>query len=213
MDKEAVLEKITDQQPRLIYVSGKTCTGKTTFAHFLEQHGYKKVELDKVVTHAVVIPFNVQPGDGFRTAYRDEGPREQTSAFTDAAKLEIIESLKTSSLVVEGAIAKPRILGEIFSGELKDFVFVYFHPIHADVYEQRILSRFIGGAKDGTAGLPKDFWALVQEPDLEEFKKTDVIVQGIHQAIKQYAAKSMEESKVRLEGFRVSFPDIAVVEL
>lgn len=213
MTLETVEEKIKLQQPRLIYLSGKTCTGKTTFASYLEQHGYKKVELDKIVMESVVVPFGVASGDGFRTAYRDLGPMEQVNAFIGAAKLEILKKLQDSSLVVEGAIANPRILGEVFSDTLKEFVFVYFHPIHADVYEQRILSRFTTGAKDGSSGLPKDFWTLVQDSDLEEFKTTDKVNAGIQAAIKTYAAKSMEESKVRLEGFQASFPEIAVVEI
>lgn len=213
MTLETVKEKVKLQQPRLIYLSGKTCTGKTTFASYLEQHGYKKVELDKIVMESVVVPFGVPQGDGFRTAYRDLGPSEQVSAFIGAAKLEILKRLKESSLVVEGAIANPRILGEVFSDNLKDFVFVYLHPVHADIYEQRILSRFIAGAKTSNTGLPKDFWALVQDSDVEEFKATDKVNAGIQTAIKTYAAKSMEESKTRLAGFQVSFPEIAVVEI
>lgn len=213
MTTESIVEKVKHQQPHLIYLSGKTCTGKTTFANYLEQHGYKKIELDKIVMESVVVPFGVAPGDGFRTAYRDVGPAEQTKAFIGAAKLEILKKLQESSLVIEGAIATPRILQEVFSGDLKDFVFVYFHPVHAAMYEQRMLSRFISGAKTGNAGLPKDFWELIQAADLDEFKNTGRVNPGIELAIKTYAAKSMEESKSRLEGFRASFPDIAVVEL
>lgn len=213
MTTEKILEKVQHQQPRLIYLSGKTCTGKTTFANYLVQHGYKKIELDKIVTESVVIPFGVLPGDGFRTAYRDLGPVEQTNAFIGAAKMEISKKLEEASLVVEGAIASPRILGELFSGEFKSFLFIYLHPVHADIYEQRILSRFEAGAKSDSAGLPKDFWELIQVSDLQEFKNTDKVSSGILTSIKVYAAKSMEESKKRLEGFQAAFTDIAIVEI
>jgi hypothetical protein len=213
MTTDSIVERVRQYQPRLIYLSGKTCTGKTTFANYLEQYGYKKVELDKIVTESVVIPFNVAPGDGFRTAYRGLGPAEQTNAFVVAAKQEILNAVQESALVVEGAIADPQILKRVFSGELTDFVFVYFHPVHAEIYEERILSRFVDGAKTGNAGLPKNFWELVQDANLEEFRVTGNVSPGIHAAIKAYAANSMEESKSRLESFQASIPDIAIVEL
>ena len=213
MNTETILEKIQQQKPNLVYVSGKTCTGKTTFAEHLVAGGYHKVELDKVVQESVVVPFGVAAGDGFRTAYRGLGPQEQTSAFTRLANLEIQNRIKESPVVVEGAVATSQILKGIFSGNLTDFVFIYFHPINPEVYEQRILSRFVGGAKTGSSGLPKYFWELVKDADLEEFKKTDVVNLGIKNAIKEYAKRSMLESKERLESFRVDFPNLAVVEI
>ena len=212
MITEKVLEKIQHQLPRLIYISGKTCTGKTTFAKYLSQHGYKKVELDHIVTESVIIPFNVVPAEGFRTAYRGLGSEEQVGAFTNSAKLEILKELQKSSVVVEGAIASPQILGEIFSDNPKDFVFIYLHPAHADTYEERIRSRFVVGAKNGTSGLPKDFWELVKQSDFDEFKNTNKVNSEIETAIKEYAAKSMRESEERLASFQSYFQDIAVVK-
>ncbi len=58
----------------------------------LEKLGYLKIELDTIVTQSVVIPFNVSPLNGFRTAYREDGPIEQTEAFITAAKSEIEKS-------------------------------------------------------------------------------------------------------------------------
>ncbi len=213
MDKETILHTISRQKPRLIYVSGKTCTGKTTFANVLQQHGYSVVELDTVVMNSVVIPFRVATGDGFRTAYRDAGPTEQAQAFISAARTEITQRRDDSSLVVEGAIDKPRILHEIFSDELGDFMFIYFHPVHLDRYIERIVARFVAGGGGQTAGLPKDFWALVSEMDLANFKHTGVMNEGITSAITHYAEKSMEESKERLRGFQDTFPDVVVTEV
>ncbi|MEI8339472.1 MAG: hypothetical protein WCF94_02295 [bacterium] len=213
MSKELVLKTVEEQKPRLIYLSGKTCTGKTTFSNELEQQGYTKIELDKIVMRSVVTPFNVNPGDGFRTAYRGLGPKEQIDEFVKATKEEITKRVQETSLVIEGAIATPEILSAVFSGDLTDFTFIYFHPVNIDVYEGRILSRFIAGAKDGSSGLPKDFWSLVKDSDLDEFKSTDHVNSGIKNAINEYAIKSMNESQIRLAGFKTYFPNIIVIEI
>lgn len=213
MDESQLTQKISEQKPRLIYVSGKTCTGKTTFANLLEQHGYTKIELDKIVTDSVVIPFNLPPADAFLTAYRDDGPVEHTEAFISAARQDIAEKLRYSSLVIEGAIAKTRILKEIFKDGLEEFLFIYFHPVNIEVYMDRIRSRFIAGARNNTSGLPKHFWALVQDNDLAHFMDTNTLNEGIENSIKEYAGLSMQESVARLEHLKSEFPDICVVEI
>ncbi len=61
MKKEEILAEIENQKTRIVYVSGKTCTGKTTFANEVHALGYVGIELDKIVTTAVIEPFNIQP--------------------------------------------------------------------------------------------------------------------------------------------------------
>ncbi|MDR3547735.1 MAG: hypothetical protein P4M11_05635 [Candidatus Pacebacteria bacterium] len=213
MEKENLLKEIKATKPRIIYVSGKTCTGKTTFANEMRAEGYVQIELDTIVTNSVVIPFNLPAGEAFLTAYRDAGPTEQTEAFITAAKSEIAEKAKSSPIVIEGAIAKSRILKEIFSNELADFFFVYFHPVHLENYIERIRTRFTAGVVDGTTGLPKHFWDRTREVDVESFIVTLKMNEGIERAIKEYAGISMKESEERLAHLRESFPDIHVVEV
>jgi guanylate kinase len=213
MNAAEVANKIEEQKPRVVYLSGKTCTGKTTFANELARHGYSIIELDPIVTRSVVVPFGVKPGDGFLTAYRDIGSPEQTQAFIDAAKEEIRGKAKSSPVVVEGAIATSRILKEVFSSELSDFQFVYLHPVNGDVYSRRIKERFVTGAATGTSGLPKHFWEIVDERDLEHFVNTGEVNTGIEKAIDEYTKLSMLESSNRLKLFQEEFNDIQVVEI
>ncbi|MFM2423800.1 MAG: hypothetical protein RLZZ70_187 [Candidatus Parcubacteria bacterium] len=208
-----VIDKIEEQKPRVVYLSGKTCTGKTTFAKKLQELGYLIIELDPVVMKSVVIPFDVKPGEGFLTAYRGMGSKEQTQAFIDAAKKEIQEKIKYSPIVVEGAIATTHILKEVFSGNLNDFRFVYLHPINPEVYTARIKERFIAGAATGTSGLPKHFWEMVDQTDLENFVSTKELNIGIEKALEKYTKLSILESKKRLEHFQDEFNDIQVVEI
>lgn len=208
-----VINEIEEQRPKIVYLSGKTCTGKTTFAKKLQELGYSIIELDPVVMKSVVVPFGVKPGEGFLTAYRGIGLKEQTQAFTDAAKKEIQEKIKFSRVVVEGAIATSHILKEVFSDNLNDFRFVYLHPVNPEVYSARIKERFIAGAATGTSGLPKHFWEMVDQIDLKHFVSTEKLNAGIEKALEEYTRLSMLESKKRLELFQEDFNDIQVVEI
>lgn len=213
MNQTEIASKITEEKPQVVHVSGKTCTGKTTFASALEEQGYLKIELDKIVTDSVVVPFNVLSGDAFLAAYRDEGPSEQTEAFIVAARKEISTKMTTSPLVIEGSIAKTRILKEVFKGHVEDFVFIYFHPVNIETYIERIRARFVAGARKKTAGLPKHFWAHVQEADFKEFLDMDILNEGIENSIRNFASASMQESNERLNHLKTGFPDICVVEV
>lgn len=213
MKTEEVISKIQVQSPKVVYLSGKTCTGKTTFAKKLHELGYSIIELDTVVMRSVVTPFGVDPGEGFLTAYRGTGLKEHTQAFVDAAKKEIAERLKSSPVVVEGAIATPQILKEVISENLEDFKFVYLHPVNQEVYSAQIKERFTAGATTGTSGLPKHFWEMLDQTDLEHFVTTQELNEGIEKTVEAYVALSMSESLNRLNLFQEEFSDILVVEI
>lgn len=214
MTKEEILNDIKIKEPRIVYISGKTSTGKTTFAKELQVEGYLNIGLDEIVIASVVEPFKINPpGEAFVIAYRDIGPKEQIDAFISAARGAISKDIATSKIVIDGAIAKSKILKEIFSKELTDFYFVYFHPTDFEKYEKRICERFItGGATDST-GLPKNFWALVNNNDMELFKKTLILNDGLKKAIHDFTYESMKESDKRLDDFKKSFSNIHVVEV
>jgi guanylate kinase len=214
MTKDEVINDIKLKKPRIVYISGKTSTGKTTFSKELQTAGYKGIELDNVVTESIVKPFNITPTtEAFMTAYRDTGPKEQVAAFIFAARENILKEITTSSVVVDGAIARSRILKEVFSGELADFYFVYFHPTDVEEYKRRITERFIAGVHTGTTALPKNFWALISDGDVGQFKLTGVLNENLKKAIADFVSGSIEESKQRLFDFKQQFPDIYVVEV
>ncbi len=214
MDKDTAIKEIIKRKPKIIYVSGKTCTGKTTLADEVASRGYAKIELDDIVNDSVVIPFNISAVDeAFITAYCDTGPAEQVAAFIAAAQNEITKKLSPPGIVIEGAIAKSRILKEIFSGKLSDFFFVYLHPVDLESYKEKIRTRFVAGAADKTSGLPKFFWNFVQNSDFEQFIKTNHLNEGLERSIGEYAIISMQESKERLRHFKENFSNILVIEV
>lgn len=214
MTTEEVLNNIKNEKPRIVYISGKTSTGKTTFANQLQAQGYTIIELDEIVKSSIEQAFGIKTqSEAFITAYRDSGPSEQTEAFILAVREKILKEIKISPVVIEGAIAKSRILKEIFSGELADFYFVYFHPVNHEIYRDRIKERFVGGVATNSTGLPKGFWSIVEDRDLEDFKQTRVLNDKLEKAIVDFSNISMKESGERLDHFKESFTGIHVVEI
>ena len=115
MKIDEILQKIKENKPKIIYISGKTSTGKSTFSNNIRDFfGYHIVDLGSIVFKSVIEPFSVAPSESFITTYRDTEPREHVSAFISATKNAINSQLKSSPVVIEGAIAKSRILKEIF---------------------------------------------------------------------------------------------------
>jgi hypothetical protein len=213
LSKEQVIKSIGEQRSRLVYVSGKTCTGKTTFANELHLFGYVPIELDQIVTRSVIDQFHVHSREAFLAAFRGDGPIEHIDAFIAAARAEIIERRKSADLAIEGAVEKVWILEKIFSDELADFRFVYFHPVNLDSYVERIRTRFIAGKASTACGLPKDFWALVHQEDIYFFLATNAINERLDDSLHAYATRSMAESIERLQRFQAAYPDLTVVEV
>lgn len=214
MNEYEILEIIKNKKPKLIYISGKTSTGKSTFSKKLKDlYDYSVVDLGEVVFKSVIEKFSSDPVETFITVYRDTEPKEYVNTFIKATKNEILSKLNFSPVVVEGAIAKSRIINQIFSGELKNFMFIYFHPINHDKYAQRIKQRFISGAENNTTDLPKLFWFFIDQIDLEQFIKTKILSKGLNEAIDQYTNISMEESNERLKHFQKKFSNINIIEI
>ena len=59
---EAVKNLLDQNNPRLIFIIGKTCTGKSTFAKSLDEQNYKHLELDYIVLESVIKKFKLSNG-------------------------------------------------------------------------------------------------------------------------------------------------------
>jgi hypothetical protein len=212
MKAHEALRRIAEERPRVVYLSGKTCTGKTTLAQKLGQEGYSIIELDPIVKESVAIPFGLPDGDAFIAAYRDQGPAGSADAFAHAARAAIEASLKASPVVVEGAIASSRVLKAVMSGPLSDFSFIYLHPVDQAAYAERIRARLVAAGGTGSAGLPNGFWRIAPSQAVKEFKETGIMPPELEKAIGRYVQASIEESEKRLADFQGAFPKILVVE-
>ena len=85
MTIEVAYRLVTKQQPHLVYVSGKTSTGKSTFAKRLaEEFNYAIIELDQIVLKAVEQRFGeASEKSAFIEVYRNRDEREWIDAFVN----------------------------------------------------------------------------------------------------------------------------------
>lgn len=215
MTAEEIYNFVKTNKPSLVYLSGKTSTGKSTFANKLVQDfGYKVVELDQIVKSAVIQRFNLtNEGTTFVEVYRGRDKMLWIEEFVKAARNLIEKHLNNGELlVIEGAVAHPITLSEVLAG-YPDFMFVYFHPQTVDNYIRNLTQRFMQTNEQENAALPAAFWKLIDQTEFKSFCKSRIITKSLSQSIREYAKLSQEESNKRLREFKNNFRDIKIVEI
>ncbi len=207
-----MLQVVRYKRPQLIYLSGKTATGKSTFANTLEQElDYRVIELDKLMEQTVIHPLHLADNElGYIEVYRKRGKMEWIQRFVAAGQ----ELMKADNrpTVVEGSIAHPLTLQEFFAGS-PDFMFVYFHPANISTYKRYITNRFLTATATYNANLPKTLWDQVDKDAFQQFCKDRVLTPNLRKAIDHYAATSQQESKERLDKFQKYFKGIRIIEI
>jgi hypothetical protein len=215
MTTDEIYDSVKNNKPKIIYVSGKTSTGKSTFTRRLTQDfGYKIIELDQMVLYAVIKPLKL-PNDGsvFVEVYRNRDKRVWIQLFVQVTRDLIKSYLDNKELVIiEGALANPITLQEILA-EYPELTFIYFHPKALDTYIRNLTTRFMSTNKQDRAGLPTGFWSMIDPDEFELFCKTREVTEKLNDSIKKYALLSQEESDKRLESFKSHFANIVIVEV
>lgn len=210
-----VYQRLRETKPPLVYLSGKTCTGKSTFANKLkETAGYAVVDLDSVVFESVIRPLGLtDEGNAFLQVYRDDPKHEWVELFVAAAR-DAIGNLRRQgrAVVVDGALANTRTLAAILDG-CSGIACIYFHPAGLAAYTRNITGRFTLATKDFSSGLPGAFWELIDRQEFDAFCTSRVLTPGLGSSIARYARLSRTESTKRLRAFRAAFPDITVVHI
>ena len=214
METRDLIDEIKRSKRTLIYIGGKTATGKTTLAIKLSNElGFSCVSLDAIVKKEIVEKFQVvDVSEAYIAAYRDEETTEWRDTFI-AHSRHVIESQIDTGIILEGAIASPSTLQAIISGYETAFLFYYLHPLDLDKYYDQIRQRFLNGAATGKSGLPKDFWRLLPDGALADFEATLKISPSIEAVIHRFAEKSQSESAKRLDMMKNTFADIRVIDL
>lgn len=211
MDTDEAYRHIEKKKPKVLHVTGKTSTGKSTFASNLHDAlGYKVIELDQVVHDSVMAPLEIEDrNDVFIEVYKKRNKLDWIQRFTDAVQK---ETNKEEPVVINGAIANITTMREVLVGA--DAVeIIYFHPQNLDVYERNLKSRFTKATPSDDAGIPRNFWNLIDASELTAFYATREITPGIVEGITLYAQQSKASSVKRLQKIRAAFPDILVVDV
>lgn len=212
---DQLIDMLSRSQPRLIHISGKTCTGKSTLAERLRQDfDYHVVSLDQVVNDAVIEPLALQDrGSVFVEVYRNRDVLEWIELFVAAVQKHVRTLLNDErSVVVDGAVANMTTLAELFD-PFDRYLFVYLHPMDDDRYRSNIRSRFELATSDYASGLPRRFWQMVDDGEFAAFCETRVLTAGLIDSIRRYAHSSRLESERRLMALRAAFDNVVEVNV
>ncbi len=199
-------EKIKNDSPKIIYISGKTCTGKSTFARSLKEFGYEHLELDFLVHESVKDKFNIKDnGEAFKV-YKGIAPIDWQNSFEFATHKYILEKSKSSKIIVDAAIATPEVLKKIFSDELSYFMFIYLHPFDQNFYYQCIFERFTNDYKTKFRSFP--LWDKATPEILEDFINNGEKSEKVMKIVRDYGDNSTKISTERFELFKKVYPNI-----
>lgn len=204
---------ILNEYPPLIFLTGKTSSGKTYLSNRLVAKGYQLVKLDDVIFEHVIARFGISDSNvGFAT-YRGDAPQEWMNTFIEGSRQRILSELQKGNVVVEGALANNDMIKAIFCEELDNFIFLFLLPTDVSTYAERITKRFIFETETGKTGLPKEFYQMVSKEDVKKYISDKQIDESLKEKILRFAQWSLEESERRLDYFKSGFTDIVVVEV
>lgn len=212
MNISQATEHIGSTKPQVVYISGKTSTGKSTLSRALkEQYDYTIIELDEVVLESVIKRYSVQDrGYAFIEVYRNNDRQEWIDSFISAAREIISNSIQQGHRVVlEGAVSSTATLQRLLEGLAVETY--YLHPVTLENYTRNLSSRFVTANAHGGASLPKGFWQLIDDDEFATFNKTRSITPRIQESILEYARSSQAESLERLNNLKISFDNVHVV--
>ena len=215
MTLEEVYEFVKREKPTCIHLTGKTSTGKSTFARRLSNGlGYNVVELDRIVRAAVIDTLDLEDeGQVFREIYKGSVKADWIDLFIDATHAEIKKYIDAGQkVIIDGAIANLDTLQKILE-PYKKLAIIYIHPSDLSIYVSYLTERFKSATLLNNAGLPVSFWELIPKESFKVFCQDGVITEDLRNGIAAYAEKSQQESVERLEAMRAQFSDILVAEL
>jgi adenylate kinase family enzyme len=203
---QEVREKILQEKPKLILLTGQTCMGKSTFAKSLVSAGYKHIEVDVLIKNEIVKKFNVKNEDEAYHVYKGTAPSKWQNLFESFTKNTIQKELGNSKVIVDAAIADIGVLNRIFSENLSDFFCIYLFPFNREIYFQNIFNRFQKDIKNNTKTFT--FWDYVTPEIYDDYLKYGKNSQKIFQVIDRYRDESMALSIERFNIFKKMIPNI-----
>lgn len=210
-DINAVFRELDDKHPKLLFLNGKTSTGKTTLSNKLKaRYNCAVIELDEVI-------YGLNSPEGtnrFIEAYQKRDHPEYIKSFVEAARTRIHTELESHDFaIIEGAIVRSETLQEIIAEWNDSFMFIYLDIKITDAYVRNLTSRFVATSQDDGNGLPSLFWEKFKPELLQQYYDDRQITPNIEDAIRSYATDSMKESEVRLAKFSSKFDHILKVEV
>lgn len=213
MTTSELYTKVLHDKPQFIYLSGRTATGKSTFAQRLhDEAGYGIVGLEAALLD-IIRAHKLDERDTFMKVFGRGEQCPETEMFFAAVDEAISKNRRHySHNIIEGAIANLDILVKALH-ITPDLMFVFFHPVRTDAYIHKLTSRFLTSSQTSTGGLPASFWKYIDEDEFQGFCKTRTLTPSLRTAISRFAVWSQNQSSQRLKEYRIRFSNMVVVEV
>ncbi len=157
MTIDEIYSAIATQKPPIIYISGKTSTGKSTFGRKLhDELGYHTIELEAVLLE-IVQKHQFDEQSTFRKVFYEPEDFEAKTLFLKATDQIIADALaKDRPTVIEGAVANVETLNRLLRSA-GDLFFLYFHP--SDLIHKTIRADVTKRIVDTTQCIPGEVQA------------------------------------------------------
>jgi dephospho-CoA kinase len=182
-------------KPKIIFLTGKSGTGKSFFSSKLKQH-FLPLEVDLIV-RKLAKKYNIGFGPDYNEAfkvYKKKSPLFFENEFIKEIH-KFINKNNNKSIIIDAAISNSELIKKIFSGKYKIFTFVFLYPNSVDRYSNRIMKRYIKDVITKKKTLP--FWSEVPK----EIEKASLKSKKVKTFIKDMAKKQKKKSDERYKYF------------
>lgn len=197
-----VVDLLITIKPRLIFLTGKSSTGKTTLSNKLKNEGYEIIELDLIV-RSLGKKYNVGSSPDYDEAfklYKGKVSKKMTNDFIKIVR-KMINSKKDKPFVIEGAISDPSLIKKIFTKELSIFTFIYLNIKDHKKHRGRLMKRLVTDINENKKTLP--FWSeLPSDFSLNNKKHLSLIT--------KISKKEKKKSNERMEMFLKTFKPLII---
>ena len=210
-DKNKLIEYLKFSKPKIILLSGRTCTGKTTMTKELSSELKMEIlNLDDFINENVIntlnLPTTINNSVIFTKIYSNEDDNIYHQTFINALKNFLLKNDKPT--IIDGSIHNPKIIS-LFEN---NFEIIFLHPVDLKSYTDRVVKRFELGVCNGTSGLTERFWDYINQKQIDEYCATKNMTEEIIKSIKSFSIEIQQKSLERINKI-ASFSKINVLEV
>jgi len=189
------IKNLTCIQPKLIFLTGKSGTGKSYFSSKLKDN-FVPLEVDLIV-RKLAKKHNIGIAPDYNKAfqvYKGKSPIFFENEFIKEIH-KFIDKNNNKSIIIDAAISNSELIKKIFSGKYKIFTFVFLYPNSINRYSNRIMKRYIKDVTTKKKTLP--FWSEVPK----EIEDASLKSKKVKKFIKDMAKKQKKKSDERYKYF------------